>query len=99
MTARFDEIIHSPHRLRICAFLSGVDSGEFAIVRDFLEVSDATLSKQLKILAAAGYLEISKPTGRGRIRTWLRLTQTGRSAYQDHAQALRHLVDADLQNL
>ena len=34
--ARFDEVVHAPNRLQICAMLSAVDSADFATVRDGL---------------------------------------------------------------
>lgn len=48
--ARFDEAIHAPLRLRICGLLRRVHQLDFAVLRDTLEVSDATLSKHVKTL-------------------------------------------------
>lgn len=93
MTAAFDEIVHAPHRLRICAFLDATSSTEFATLRDMLGVADSVVSKHLKVLHDAGYVTITKPTGLGRVRTWVELTTTGRRAYADHVAALKALVD------
>jgi DNA-binding MarR family transcriptional regulator len=93
MTAPFDEVIHAPHRLRICAFLDATDSAEFSVLRELLGVADSVLSKHLKVLQDAGYLTVTKPTGRGRVKTWLSLTPTGRQAYAHHVAALRALID------
>lgn len=93
MSAAFDEIIHAPHRLRICAFLDVTSSAEFAVVRDMLGVADPVLSKHLKVLQEAGYVAVSKPTGRGRVRTWLELTPAGRQAFADHVAAIKELVE------
>ncbi|MEV4799185.1 transcriptional regulator [Nonomuraea sp. NPDC049421] len=93
MTGRFDEIVHAPNRLRICALLAASSSAEFGMLRDVLGVADSVLSKHLKVLQEAGYLTISKPTGRGRVRTWVRLTPEGRRAYADHVEALKALFD------
>lgn len=54
LEAHFDETIHAPHRLRICALLAPVESMEFGTVRDELGVADSVLSKQFKVLADAG---------------------------------------------
>ena len=94
MTEPFDETIHAPNRLRICAFLDATTSAEFSALRDTLGVADSVLSKHLKVLQDAGYLEMSKPTGRGRVRTWLSLTPAGRQAYHRHVAALRALFDS-----
>ena len=94
-TARFDEIIHAPHRLRICALLAPVESMEFGAVRDELGVADSVLSKQFKVLADAGYATTSKAAAStGRARTWLALTRDGRRAFAAHLQALRELAAA-----
>lgn len=92
---RFDEIIHAPHRLRICALLAPVESMEFGAVRDELGVADSVLSKQFKVLADSGYASTSKATGdTGRARTWLALTRAGRRAFAGHLEALRELAAA-----
>lgn len=92
MTARFDEVVHAPNRLKICAFLDATSSAEFSAVRDMLGAADSVVSKHVKVLQEAGYVDVSKPTGKGRVRTWLSLTSAGRQAYRDHVAALRELV-------
>jgi hypothetical protein len=47
---RFDEIVHAPNRLQICAILSAVDSADFATVREGLAVADSVLSKHVRVL-------------------------------------------------
>ncbi|MEU4515346.1 transcriptional regulator [Nonomuraea wenchangensis] len=93
MSAGFDELVHAPNRLRICALLAASTSAEFAALRDVLGVADSVLSKHLKVLQDAGYVSVSKPTGRGRVRTWVSLTPEGRRAYTGHVQALKALLD------
>ncbi len=91
---RFDELIHSPNRLRICAALEAATEVEFSAVEQALGISTSLLSKQLKVLADAGYLRLDKrPQPLGRPRTWLRLTPRGRDAYLAHIGALRQLID------
>ncbi len=93
--ARFDEIIHAPKRLRICAFLDPVDAAEFAAVRASLEVSDSVLSKHVAVLEEAGYLRVHKATVVSRLRTWLSLTAAGRRAFDGHCAALREMLPPD----
>lgn len=97
MTAAFDEIVHAPHRLRICAFLDATKSAEFSAVREMLGVADSVVSKHVKVLQDAGYLIITKPVGQGRVRTWLALTAAGRKAYAGHIAALRELVGSPVE--
>lgn len=91
--ARFDETIHAPHRLRICAMLAAVDTMEFAAIRDELGVADSVLSKQLKVLTEAGYVKLDKPLGLGgKARTWARITPEGKKALAGHLAELNRLV-------
>ena len=91
-TARFDEIVHAPNRLQICAILAAVDSADFAMVRDGLGVADSVLSKHVRVLAEAGYVEVRKTTWASRVRTSLSLTTAGRAAYDGHVAALQSIV-------
>jgi DNA-binding MarR family transcriptional regulator len=90
--ARFDEIVHAPNRLQICAILSAVSSAEFATVREGLGVADSVLSKHVRVLHEAGYLDVHKSTSASRVRTSLSLTRAGRAAYDGHLAALRAIV-------
>ncbi len=93
---RFDDLIHSPNRLRICAALEASTDVEFSALEQALGISTSLLSKQLKLLADAGYIALDKrPQPFGRPRTWLRLTPTGRDAYLGHVAALRQLIARD----
>ncbi|MFP7834911.1 transcriptional regulator [Marisediminicola sp. LYQ134] len=96
--ARFDEVIHAPMRLRVCGLLRRVDGMDFAVLRDTLEVSDATLSKHLKTLTEAGYVALKKSasTARSDARrmTWVSLTGVGRSVFDAHIRALREIAGA-----
>lgn len=87
-----DEAIHSPVRFSIVAALAGVDEAEFAHVRDTIEVSDSTLSKQSAQLESTGYVKIRKGYVGKRPRTWLSLTAAGRTAYARHLEALRTIA-------
>lgn len=96
MTARvqgdFDTLIHAPKRLQICAVLDTVGQAEFALLRERLDVSDSVLSKHLKSLQDAGYVQLRKHVLEGRTRTWASFTRQGRQAYRAHVAALRQIV-------
>ncbi|MFT6304082.1 MAG: hypothetical protein ACI9XK_004197 [Granulosicoccus sp.] len=55
--ACFDEIIHDPKVLQICAFLIPLRDAEFQVLRDKIDVSDPVLLKHQKRLGAAGYVK------------------------------------------
>ena len=90
----FNETIHSPNRLRICAALSAAREVEFATLEQGLGVSKSLLSKQLKVLIDAGYVAVErKPQPFGRPRTWVGLTSAGRRAYRNHVAVLRKIIE------
>jgi DNA-binding MarR family transcriptional regulator len=89
----FDEIIHAPNRLKICALLATATSAEFGTLRDALGVADSVTSKHLRVLTDAGYVRLSKPTGTGgRAKTWATLTPSGRKAFLDHLTMLQQMA-------
>lgn len=92
---RFDELVHGAVRLRICGMLARLGSTEFALLRDSLKVSDPTLSKHLKQLEQAGYVQLAKGPGPGgRTHTWADLTAKGRAAFDGHVAFLYQVIDA-----
>jgi DNA-binding MarR family transcriptional regulator len=90
--ARFDETVHAPNRLQICAILSAVSSADFATVREALAVADSVLSKHIRVLHEAGYIDVHKSTCASRVRTSMSMTAAGRAAYDGHLAALRAIV-------
>jgi len=92
--AAFNELIHAPLHLQICAMLSPVRSLPFSDIRDSLEISDSVLSKHLSALAAAGYAEVSRVRVDSRSRRQVTLTKPGRAALRGHLAALQAIVAA-----
>ena len=72
--------------------MSGVDTMDYATVREIVGVSESVLSKHLKLLEEAGYVALDKRTSMSRLRTWLSLTRAGRKALDAHLAALRALM-------
>ncbi|GAA3942233.1 transcriptional regulator [Microbacterium soli] len=89
---RFDELIHAPLRLRICAIAASASSVEFGELLSRLEVSKSALSKHVSQLVHVGYLEETPVTRDGRARLSLSLTPAGRTAYRGHIQALEQIT-------
>lgn len=93
VAATFDELIHSPNRLRICAALAVVAEIEFAELERSVGITTQLMSKQLKLLADARYIHMEKrPETIGRPRTWVSFTPAGRRAYFGHINALRAIT-------
>jgi DNA-binding MarR family transcriptional regulator len=93
----FDETIHAPTRLRICGLLRHIDEMDFAVLRDTLGISDASLSKHLKVLLDAGYVSMSKNPSQtrsdARRLTWIKQTHAGRYAFDAHMEELRRIAE------
>ena len=90
--AQFDAVIHPRHRLQICALLARLEDAEFRMLGDELEISDSVLSKHIKKLEEAGYVNICKRVVDGRQRTWLGLSKKGRTAFTHHVEELKRLA-------
>jgi len=89
----FDAVVHAPQRLQICAMLARGGEVEFGVLREGLEVSDATLSKHLRTLTDAGYVDLRRvPRARGQARTWVKLTPPGSQALHGHFAFLQKLA-------
>jgi DNA-binding MarR family transcriptional regulator len=92
----FNDVIHAPQRLRICAMLSGAQKAEFGLLQEHLGLSKSALSKHVALLADAGYVRQERVLRDSRNRLWLSLTPEGARAYAAHVKALRQIVaDAD----
>ncbi|TWP32950.1 transcriptional regulator [Leekyejoonella antrihumi] len=96
MRPAFNDTIHAAIRLRICGLLRHLDEIDFAVLRDTLGTSDATLSKNLRVLVDAGYISMTKaasPTrSDARRLTWVRQTPAGRHAFDGHIEELRRIA-------
>ncbi|TFV90518.1 transcriptional regulator [Blastococcus sp. CT_GayMR16] len=89
---RFDPVVHAPPRLQVCGLLAVVDNMDFATVREQVGVSDSVLSKHVKQLEEAGYVNVRKATIASRVRTSLSLTAAGRAAFEAHVAELRRIT-------
>jgi DNA-binding MarR family transcriptional regulator len=87
-----DELLTHAVRFSIVAALAEVEKAEFAAVRDSVEITAPTLSKQVALLEGAGYVGVEKGRVGRQPRTWLSLTDAGRDAYARHLTALRRIA-------
>ncbi len=88
----FDDVIHEPHRLQICALLVPSAGTEFAAVRDEMGLSDSALSKHLKALSGRGYTRLDRAVREGRQVTMVVLTPAGREALCRHVAELQRIA-------
>ena len=90
--SELDRVIHEPGRLMIVALLYAVERADFLYLQHETELNKGTLSSHLARLEEAGYVEIAK-TFRGKVpQTMLRLTEVGRSAFEDYRKKLKEAL-------
>jgi DNA-binding MarR family transcriptional regulator len=69
-----------------------VENTDFLYLQHETEMNKGTLSSHLSRLEEAGYVEITK-TFRGKVpQTLLRLTATGRKAFEQYRRSLRQAL-------
>ena len=87
-----DRMIHEPARLMLMALLSSVETADFLFLLKESRLTRGNLSVQLSRLEEAGYLEMEK-TFRGKIpHTEYRLTQKGKSAFNQYRKSLGSIL-------
>jgi DNA-binding transcriptional ArsR family regulator len=90
--AELDRVIHEPGRLMIVALLFAVERSDFLYLLHETGMNKGTLSSHLSRLEEAGYVEVTK-TYRGKVpQTLLRLTGTGRKAFEEYRRKLRRAL-------
>lgn len=89
LIGELDRVIHEPGRLMIVALLSAVDRSDFLYLLHETGMNKGTLSSHLSRLEEAGYVEVTK-TYRGKVpQTLLRLTASGRKAFEQYRRRLK----------
>ncbi|HEY4017717.1 MAG TPA: transcriptional regulator [Pseudonocardiaceae bacterium] len=88
-----DDVVHQRVRLAGLALLSH-GPRSFTELREELAQSDGGLGRHLKVLADAGYVELTKSFQDNRPRTDVTLTEAGRAALETERGALAELINA-----
>jgi DNA-binding MarR family transcriptional regulator len=91
-TRNLDEIVHQRHRLGILTLAAESRRVEFGYLQESLELTAGNLSRHITVLAEAGLVEVDKGYEGKRPRTWIRITQPGRTALAAEMAALGALV-------
>ncbi len=91
--AEIDRVIHEPARLLILAHLSVVESADFLFLMNQTALTRGNLSSHLSKLEAAGYIEIKKEFVEKIPRTLLRLTEEGRTAFEQYQSDMKQVLD------
>lgn len=91
-TVELDDTVHQRTRLGILAILSRGDRVEFGYLKGTLGLSAGNLSRHLTTLIEARLVTVDKGYQGRRPRTWVSITKTGKSAYDDEIAILRSLL-------
>jgi DNA-binding MarR family transcriptional regulator len=88
-----DRVIHEPARFLIMAYLYVVESADFLFLMNQTGLTRGNLSSHLSKLESAGYVAIQKEFVNKMPRTFLSLTDAGRSAFNDYRQQMKQMLD------
>lgn len=88
-----DRVIHEPARLILTAHLYVVESADYVFLMQNTGLTWGNLSSHLSRLEAAGYVEIEKEFVDRKPHTMVKLTTTGRSAFDAYRQQMKQLFE------
>jgi DNA-binding MarR family transcriptional regulator len=91
--SEIDKVIHEPARLTIVAYLFVVDSADFLFLQRQTGLTWGNLSSHISKLEAAGYVEVTKEFLDKKPHTALRLTNKGRTAFQEYRQSMKQIFN------
>ena len=91
--AGIDRLVHEPARLMILATLYVVESADFLYLMHQTGLTRGNLSSHMSRLEAAGYIDVKKEFVDKIPRTLLRLTETGREAFQTYRQGMIRMLE------
>lgn len=92
MTMDFNRLVHQPTRLRIFTYLYANGETSFSDLQDALEITEGNLSNHLQKIETAGCITVEKTFVDRTPRTTYRLTDEGRTTFEDHIQTLETLI-------
>jgi|TARA_Y100000310_G_scaffold259496_1_gene268175 DNA-binding MarR family transcriptional regulator len=88
-----DRLIHEPARLMVMIHLYMVESADFLFLMRQTGLTEGNLSSHLSKLEKAAYTAVEKSFVGKRPHTLLRLTEAGRSAFQQYHQLMKQIFD------
>jgi len=88
-----DPIIHAPARLMIMTYLYVVEWADFVFLINQTGLTWGNLSTHLSKLEEAGYVAIQKEFRGKKPNTMIRLTEQGRTAFQEYRRNMQQVLD------
>jgi len=91
--ADIDPIIHAPARLMILTYLYVVESADYIFIMNMTGLTWGNLATHLNKLEEAGYIEILKTFKGKKPHSSLRMTESGRTAFQNYKQTMQQVLE------
>jgi len=88
-----DRLIHEPSRYMVMAYLYVVESADFLFLINQTGLTWGNLSVHLSKLEAAGYVAMEKEFLGKKPHTTIRLTDEGRTAFDEYRNNMRQVLD------
>jgi DNA-binding MarR family transcriptional regulator len=87
-----NDVVHQRVRLGILTIAHEAGRVEFGFLRTTLQLTAGNLGQHLTVLEKAGLVRIEKGYEGKRPRTWITLTQPGRTALREEIAHLKQLI-------
>jgi DNA-binding MarR family transcriptional regulator len=88
----FDKAFENRIRLQVMSVLVANDSYDFNSLKDLLNVTDGNLASHLKALEKEEYISVNKSFVGRKPNTRYAATETGKTAFRKHLEALENLI-------
>jgi DNA-binding MarR family transcriptional regulator len=93
LLADLDQVIHAPARLMVLTYLYVVESADYVFLMHLTGLTWGNLATHLNKLEEAGYIEIEKTFKGKKPQSIVRLTERGRSAFQNYRKNIIQALD------
>ena len=90
--ANLNKAFDSRIRLGIMSVLIVNDTVDFNTLKELLELTDGNLASHIKALEGLGYIQTIKQFISRKPNTRYKITDQGRTSFQDHLDALSNLI-------
>ena len=90
--SNLNKAFESRIRLGIMSVLMVNDGVDFNTMKELLELTDGNLASHVKALEGLNYIQSSKQFIGRKPKTQYSITDEGRTAFQDHLNALEQLI-------
>lgn len=87
-----NKLFNSEVRVKILAVLYGAEYCEFTYLREKLKTTEGNLWVHLKKLEKENYVKIKKYPSKKRVKTIVKITETGRTEFKKYITELLNLM-------